>query len=137
MAGEPTPTAPGAAPSEEDFTATLQGVADLGVDVAITELDIRMNTPVNATGDALHAGAWARIVSGCLNVKECVGITAWVSSSIPLTSQTTKLMTLQGVSDKYSWIPGVFAGEGYALLWDEDLNKKSAYNATLNAILAG
>lgn len=40
------------------------------------------------------------------------------------------------MSDKYSWIPGTFPGEGAALLWDEDLQKKPAYNATLNAILS-
>jgi len=41
----------------------------------------------------------------------------------------------QGVSDKYSWIPGVFAGEGAALLFDEDFQKKPAYYAMLQVLL--
>jgi len=41
---------------------------------------------------------------------------------------------LQGISDKYSWIPGVFKGEGAALLWDENYNKKPAYKGFLKGI---
>ena len=40
----------------------------------------------------------------------------------------------QGVSDKYSWIPDVFDGEGSALLWDEDLRPKPAYYTTLQTL---
>lgn len=43
-------------------------------------------------------------------------------------------MNLQGISDKYSWIPYTFEGEGAALLWDEEYNKKPAYGAMLKAI---
>lgn len=41
----------------------------------------------------------------------------------------------QGVSDEYSWIPDTFPGEGAALLWDEEYQKKPAYDATLQTIL--
>ncbi len=40
----------------------------------------------------------------------------------------------QGVSDKYSWVPGTFSGEGDALLWDSNFQKKAAYTSFLNAI---
>lgn len=36
---------------------------------------------------------------------------------------------------KYSWVPGVFSGEGAALPWDQNLSKKPAY-ASIAAALA-
>lgn len=84
LASEVTPTSGGAAPSEAEMTATLQGVADLGVEVALTELDIRMNTPTTPEKLAVQADAYDRVVSACLNVKQCVGITAWVGFPVPL-----------------------------------------------------
>lgn len=44
----------------------------------------------------------------------------------------TKVM--QGVSDKYSWIPGVFPGEGGALMWNANYKKKPAYAGFLAGI---
>lgn len=40
----------------------------------------------------------------------------------------------KGISDKYSWIPETFEGEGAALVWDEEYKKKPAYGAMLEAI---
>jgi len=42
--------------------------------------------------------------------------------------------SLQGVSDKYSWIPGIFKTEGSALLWDDNFAKKPAYTSFLNVL---
>lgn len=42
----------------------------------------------------------------------------------------------KGVSDKYSWVPQTFSGEGDALLWNNNFQKKPAYTAFLNAINA-
>jgi endo-1,4-beta-xylanase len=43
---------------------------------------------------------------------------------------------MQGITDKYSWIPGVFPGEGEALLWNSNYQKKPAYQSFLNALNA-
>ncbi|RMZ72760.1 glycosyl hydrolase family 10 [Pyrenophora seminiperda CCB06] len=115
LASEATPSA-GPLPSLAVLTKSLQDVADLGVDVAYTELDIRCNTPATSAKLAVAATAWARVAQSCLDVKRCVGITVW------------------GVSDKYSWIPGVFPGEGSALLWDDNFMKKPAYTSFLNVL---
>ena len=40
----------------------------------------------------------------------------------------------QGISDKYSWVPGTFPGEGSALLWNDNFQKKPSYTSTLNTI---
>lgn len=118
LVSEPTGTQSVVTPSTEVLTKTLQDYADLGVDVAYTEIDIRMKTPSNAQKQQAAAEAWARVAQSCLNVKRCVGMTIW------------------GVSDKYSWVPQTFSGEGDALLWNNNYQKKPAYTAFLNAINA-
>lgn len=47
------------------------------------------------------------------------------------------ILSIGGVSDKYSWIPGVFEGEGAALMWNEDYEKKPAYYGFLRGIQRG
>jgi endo-1,4-beta-xylanase len=117
LTSEPTPTNPGSAPDEATLTAALKSTADLGVDVAYTEIDVRKNdnTTSAAAVDA-QVKVWNNVAKACLNVKRCIGMTVW------------------GVSDKYSWIPGTFPGEGAGLLWDDDYNKKAVYNGFLSGI---
>ncbi|KAJ3514915.1 hypothetical protein NLJ89_g2090 [Agrocybe chaxingu] len=87
----------------------LQAFADLGVDVAITELDIRMTLPVTPELLEQQKKDYQTVIAACRAVKRCIGVTIW------------------DWTDKYSWVPGVFDGEGAALPWDEDLKKKPAY----------
>ncbi|MCO6009018.1 endo-1,4-beta-xylanase [Actinoallomurus purpureus] len=97
----------------------LQRFADLGVDVAITELDVRMVLPADATKVATQAQYYTNVVKACLGVSRCVGITIW------------------DYTDKYSWIPGVFSGQGSALPWDENLAKKPDVYGAINTALGG
>lgn len=99
-----------------DFQATLQKFANLGVDVQITELDIRMPTPASQANLNQQATDYSNVVKACLAVSRCNDITVW------------------GIPDKYSWVPGTFSGYGAPLLFDDNYNKKPAYNATLTAL---
>jgi endo-1,4-beta-xylanase len=97
----------------------LQRFADLGLDVAITELDVRMQLPADATKLATQATYYRNVTNACLAVTRCVGITTW------------------GYTDKYSWVPSTFPGEGAALLVDENFQVKPAYTAVHDALAAG
>lgn len=119
LASEPTKTAPGAAPDQKTLETALKATADEGVDVAYTEIDVRMNTPSTPEKLEVQAAAWERIARSCIAVKRCVGMTVW------------------GISDKYSWVPDAFKTEGAALLWNESYNKKPAYDAFLKGIKKG
>jgi endo-1,4-beta-xylanase len=79
LTSESTGTQSVATPSVAILTKTLQDYADLGVDVAYTELDIRSNTPSNSNKESIAAAAWARVAQSCINVSRCIGITIWVS----------------------------------------------------------
>ena len=99
-----------------DMRANLQRFADLGVDVRITELDIRMQTPADATKLARQAADYQTVVANCLAVTRCQGVTVW------------------GITDRYSWIPDVFPGQGAALIWDDNYQPKPAYQAVATAL---
>lgn len=118
MTSEPTGSQAVATPPQDVLEGVLGLYTGLGVDVAYTELDVRFETPATPEKLEAQAGAYARLVGSCMNTARCVGFTLW------------------GVSDRYSWIPGVFPAEGAALVWDEGFVKKPAYQAILDTISA-
>jgi endo-1,4-beta-xylanase len=99
-----------------DIQQNLQRFANLGVQVRITELDIRMQLPRNATKDATQATQYRNVVTACNNVTACAGVTIW------------------GFTDRHSWVPDTFQGEGAALIYDENYNQKPAYTAVHDAL---
>jgi endo-1,4-beta-xylanase len=101
-----------------DLQDNMKRFSDLGLDVAITELDIRMQLPATADKLAQQAKDYASVFSTCLKVSRCVGVTVW------------------GITDKHSWIPDVFSGYGAALLWDENYKPKEALSAVETALKA-
>ncbi|GAA3188391.1 endo-1,4-beta-xylanase [Streptomyces virens] len=54
-------------PYNSNFRTTLQNFAALGVDVAVTELDIQ----------GAPASTYANVVNDCLAVSRCLGVTVW------------------------------------------------------------
>lgn len=86
------------------------------MEVAVTEMDIRIWLPSNQNILSTQATEYANVVKACVAVKKCVGLTVW------------------GMSDKYSWVPSVFPGFGEALLWDKDFKPKPAYTAVEHAL---
>jgi endo-1,4-beta-xylanase len=100
-----------------NMQANMQRFANLGLDVAITELDVRMQLPEDSGKDATQMTFYTNVTRACVNISRCVGITTW------------------GVSDNYSWVPGTFSGQGAPLLWDTNEQKKTAlYNAVITAL---
>ena len=98
-----------------DLPAILAKFAALGVDVTITELDLRIALPASSQSLARQAEDYRFVVDSCLSVARCVGVTTW------------------GISDAHSWIPSFFPGYGAALLFDDGGNPKPAYAAAISA----
>jgi endo-1,4-beta-xylanase len=103
-------------PQTEDVVANMQRLNDLGLDVHITELDVRMRVPPGENDLSSQAVVYSDMLQACLSVPNC------------------KVFTLWGVSDRFSWIPQFFDGYGSALIFDESFHPKPAYLALLDAL---
>jgi endo-1,4-beta-xylanase len=99
-----------------DMRRNIERFTDLGLEVVITELDIRMDMPVTQDKLDRQAADYARVMDACLSVPGCSGVSVW------------------GVTDAHSWVPGVFDGQGAALPIDDDYRPKPAYWAISEAL---
>ncbi|KAF7590681.1 hypothetical protein BBP40_002516 [Aspergillus hancockii] len=106
----------GQTPVRKDLASNLKSFTDLGVEVAYTEVDVRMKTPATAANLAQQSTDYAYIVGACLDTEKCVGVTIW------------------DWTDKYSWVPTTFSGYGAACPWDENFQKKPAYAGLLEVL---
>ncbi|WP_052432709.1 endo-1,4-beta-xylanase [Streptacidiphilus carbonis] len=102
-----------------DIKANMQRFTKLGVNVAVTELDDRVELPATAAELTQQAADYGSVVTDCVQVRGCVGVTAWE------------------FDDGHSWVPGVFAGQGAANLYDASYQAKPAYYAVRSALAAG
>lgn len=100
--------------------ANVQRFEALGLETSFTEVDVRMIMPTDNTKLQAQANGYGILLRACLLAKRCTSFTVW------------------GFTDKYSWVPGVFAGEGAANLLDENFGQKPAYQAVSQTLaLAG
>jgi endo-1,4-beta-xylanase len=67
----------GSTPSIDEQIATLESYTGLGAEAAYTEVDIRMDLPVNDTKLEQQKEDYKSTVGACMQVKKCVGITVW------------------------------------------------------------
>lgn len=67
----------GDTPTIDEQIANMKSFTKLGVDVAQTELDIRLWLPANRTNLAQQSKDYEKSVGACMQVKGCVGTTVW------------------------------------------------------------
>jgi endo-1,4-beta-xylanase len=99
------------------MTQDLQRYADNGFKVALTEVDVRTfiettdanQTPTDQLSTFAQPYEYSQMLKACLAVRSCISFTVW------------------GFDDADSWVPGFFVGEGYADIYDVNLNPKPAY----------
>jgi endo-1,4-beta-xylanase len=102
-----------------DFAQNMARFAALGLDVWLSEVDVRMNLPADVAKTAQQAADYSKIVNACLAVSRCVGITVW------------------GFTDLDSWVPSTFPGQGSADIWDQNIDPKPAVYDAVSVALGG
>jgi endo-1,4-beta-xylanase len=107
-------------PSTAGLTQNIQRLTALGLQVHITEMDVRL--PVDANGSAstvdlqAQAQTYQRILTICLQNPGCKAFQTW------------------GFTDKRSWIPNFFPRFGAALPFDANYRPKPAFDAMMHAL---
>jgi endo-1,4-beta-xylanase len=102
----------GQTPAAMNLAGVLNRFVALGVEVALTELDIRFaSLPANSTMIEQQAIDYSEMVNACLFVPKCVGVVVWE------------------FTDKFSWIPSTFPGAGDACPFQANMTRKSAYTS--------
>jgi endo-1,4-beta-xylanase len=105
-----------------DLESNLRRFDALGLETAVTELDVRMDVPEGgvptAEQERKQAEYYRRTLSACLAVEGCDSFTIW------------------GFTDKYSWVPVFFEGEGFANVMTDEFERKPAFYALRDTLKA-
>ncbi len=101
----------------QSMRANLKRFSDLGLQVQITEMDVRLTNDSQSALDA-QANLYFEVTRACLDTPNCTLVQTW------------------GFTDKFSWINSFYPGDGWALLWDSAYQKKPSYFATLDGLTA-
>jgi len=98
-------------PSQADVTANMQRLTALGVEVQITEMDVKCN---GSSDYAKQAQVYQAMLEACLAVKGCTSFQTW------------------GFTDKYTWL----GTSAHPLPFDENYGWKPAANTILSVLNA-
>lgn len=106
---------------DTSLQAEFERFAALGLQVAITEADVRIPLEAGQTGPtaaqvAEQTRRYDAMLQACLNVTACTSFTVW------------------GFPDSKSWVPAVFPGEGWATIFEDDYTPKPAFSAMLASL---
>lgn len=96
--------------SGTQLQTNMERITALGLEVAVTELDVRIQLPATDANLEQQKADYTTVVQACMAVPGCVGVTVW------------------DYADKYTWIPAAFPGQGEACPWDANLLPKPAYD---------
>ena len=94
-------------------------LAGLGLEISMTEMDVRIALPTTADELQQQAQGYRDAINFCLAESNCKALVTW------------------GFTDKYSWVPSTFSGQGDALIFDANYQPKPAYTALQEVLNAG
>jgi len=103
-------------PPPQSIAANMERLAELGLKVHITELDVRIKSPVTPEELEMQATVYADLLNVCLQAPNCQAFVLW------------------GFTDAHSWVPHFFAGWEAPLIFDAKYAPKPAYYALQNVL---
>lgn len=108
-------------PTVEDIDANIARLNALGLQVQITEMDVKIQ---NLDGDyysrfARQAEVYGDIAKVCMAAQNCTAFVLW------------------GFTDQYSWIPNFTGHPDDPLIFDREFQPKPAYHALVEALRGG
>lgn len=105
-------------PNLEKVAANIKRINELGLEVQVTEMDVKISdgdgTPTQRL--AAQADVYRQMMQVCLSAKNCRGFSFW------------------GVNDRYSWLPRFLKKPDAPLLFDEVSRPKPAFEALVEIL---
>ncbi len=102
--------------SPKDVSSNINRISKVGLEVHVTEMDVRIKGSPSADDLAAQARVYSDILQNCLDSENCTEFSTW------------------GFTDRYSWIPSHFPGYGAPLILDGSYRPKPAYNAMMDLL---
>lgn len=104
-------------PNYDSIRKNIKRFVDLGLEVHITELDVRLpSTKPSKEELELQGRIYGKLIELILEFEK------------------TRVFTVWGFTDRYSWIPGFFKGWGSATMFDENYQPKPAFYNILEVL---
>lgn len=99
-----------------DLAQNMERLAALGLEVQVTELDVRLKKPIDAADRQAQAALYADILRTCLAAPGCSALVLW------------------GFTDRASWIPHYYENHDEALIFDREYAPKPAHAALVKVL---
>ena len=105
-------------PKPQNVLANMQRLTALGLEVQITEMDVKIQDDARSMQARLDAQAsiYRDMLSTCLSVERCTAFVTW------------------GFTDAHSWIPAFTGHSDAPLIFDEKYRPKAAYFALVGVL---
>lgn len=105
-------------PPPQDVLANMKRLAALGLEIQITEMDVKIQGDPRPMQVKLNTEAqiYRDMLSTCLDVKQCTAFVMW------------------GFTDRHSWIPAATGHPDAPLIYDAAYNPKPAYYALMDVL---
>lgn len=104
------------APATSEVVANMQRLGALGLEMHITEMDVRIAENNTLQGLKQQAEIYGDMLGVCLSAANCKAFVVW------------------GLTDRYSWIPQYFGVADAPLPFDENFQPKPAYYALMDVL---
>ncbi|MCL5022419.1 MAG: endo-1,4-beta-xylanase [Nitrospirae bacterium] len=98
-------------PDPGAVAVNIRRLSALGLEVHITEMDVRIDGLPTEEKLSRQAGIYRGMLAACLSAPGCKAFVIW------------------GFTDRYSWIPEYFSGADSALIFDRSYRPKLAYKS--------
>jgi endo-1,4-beta-xylanase len=100
----------------QDISLNMQRLSDLGLQVQITEMDVRIEEPASQYELEQQARVYGETLTACTDSPNCTAFVMW------------------GLTDAHSWIPYTYPGTGSALIFTSSYEPKPAYDTILETL---
>jgi endo-1,4-beta-xylanase len=100
-----------AAPPPGEVAANMARLGELGLEVQITEMDVRIGPEISPEKLQRQADIYRDMLSVCLEAENCNTLVVW------------------GATDTYSWLPKLTGSQDAGVLFDTNYEPKPAWDA--------